>query len=59
VAGVEDLIQRIDDGHTGRVLDVQIIRRSGDAVYDLYCACGDEKYEFLDRASKPRSAVYQ
>jgi hypothetical protein len=59
VTGVEDLMQRIEDGHTYQVLDVRTIRRSGDAVYDLYCACGDEKYEFLDRASKPRSTVYQ
>jgi hypothetical protein len=40
-------VQRIEDGRTGQVLGVQAIERSGDAVCGLYCACGDEEYEFL------------
>jgi hypothetical protein len=48
VVGVEDLVQRIGDGHTGRVLSGWMIGRSGDAVYSLHCARGDEKREFLD-----------
>jgi hypothetical protein len=47
VTGVGDLVQRIRDGHTGRVLDGQTIARSGDAVCGLYRARGDEEHEFL------------
>jgi hypothetical protein len=36
--GVEDR-----DGHIGQVLDGWAIERSGDAVYDLHRARGDEK----------------
>jgi hypothetical protein len=39
VAGVGDLVQRIRDGRTCWILDGQMIGRSGDAVYDLHCAC--------------------
>jgi hypothetical protein len=42
---------------TGRVLSSQMIERSGDAVYGLHHAQGDEEQGFLGLASKPRSAV--
>jgi hypothetical protein len=41
VAGVEDLVQRIGDGHTGRVLGGQAVERSGDAVCSLHLTRGD------------------
>jgi hypothetical protein len=41
VAGVGDLVHRIGDGHTGRVLDGQAVKRSGGAVYGLHLARGD------------------
>jgi hypothetical protein len=47
VAGVGDLVQRIRDGRTDRVIDGWTIGRSGDAVCDLHCACGDEEHIFL------------
>jgi hypothetical protein len=47
MAGVGDLVQRIGDGRTGRVLSGQTIRRSGDDVCSLHCACGDEEHGFL------------
>jgi hypothetical protein len=47
MAGVEDLVQRIEDVHTGRVLDGRVIERSGDAVCGLYCACRVEERIFL------------
>jgi hypothetical protein len=47
VVGVEDLVQRIGDGRTGRVLSGQTIGRSGDAVCSLHRALGDEKRGFL------------
>jgi hypothetical protein len=47
VVGVEDLVQRIGDGHTGRVLSGRMIGRSGDAVYSLHRTRGDEKHGFL------------
>jgi hypothetical protein len=46
VAGVGDLMQRNGDGRTGRVLGGQVIERSGDAVYSLQRARGDEKCRF-------------
>jgi hypothetical protein len=42
VAGVGDLVQRIRDGRTGRVLGGRTIGGSGDAVCDLHRARGDE-----------------
>jgi hypothetical protein len=45
--GVGDLVQRIGDGHTGRVLGGRAIERSGDAVYGLHRARGDEERGFL------------
>jgi hypothetical protein len=46
--GVGNLVQRIRDGRTGRVLGVWMIGRSGDAVCGLHRACGDEESGFLD-----------
>jgi hypothetical protein len=37
VAGVEDLVSRIKDGRTGRVLSSRMIEKSGDAVCGLHC----------------------
>jgi hypothetical protein len=45
--GVGDLVQRIGDGRTGRVLDGRTIGRSGDTVCGLHRARGDEECEFL------------
>jgi hypothetical protein len=47
VVGVGDLVQRTGDGHTGRVLGGWRIERSGDTVYGLHRARGDEEREFL------------
>jgi hypothetical protein len=47
VPGVGDLVQRIEDGCTGRVLDGWTIRSSGDAMCGLYRAQGDDECEFL------------
>jgi hypothetical protein len=41
VAGVGDLVQRIGDGRTGRVLGGQTIERSGGAVCGLHLAHED------------------
>jgi hypothetical protein len=38
MAGVGDLVQRIEDGRTGRVLGGRAIERSGGAVCCLHCA---------------------
>jgi hypothetical protein len=40
VAGVGDLVQRIGDGHTGRVLSGRAVERSGGAVRGLHLARG-------------------
>jgi hypothetical protein len=42
IAGVADLVQRTEDGHTGRVLGGRAIERSGDVVCGLHRARGDE-----------------
>jgi hypothetical protein len=47
VAGVGDLVQRIRDGRTGRILDGRVIERSGGAVCGLHRAHGDEERGFL------------
>jgi hypothetical protein len=47
VARVEDLVQRIGDGHISRVLGGQTIGRSGDTVCGLHRARGDEEHGFL------------
>jgi hypothetical protein len=47
VTGVGDLMQRIEDGRTGRVLGGRTIERSGGAMCGLHHARGDEEREFL------------
>jgi hypothetical protein len=47
MAGVGDLVQRIGDGRTGRVLSGRVIERSGGAVCDMHRARGDEERMFL------------
>jgi hypothetical protein len=47
VTGVGDQVQRIGDGRTGWVLGGWMIGMSGDAVYGLYHARGDEEHMFL------------
>jgi hypothetical protein len=47
VARVGDLMQRTEDGHTGRVLGGRAIERSGGAICGLHRAYGDEEHEFL------------
>jgi hypothetical protein len=47
LAGVRDIVQRTENGHTGQVLGARTIERSGGAVCDLYRARGDEKRKFL------------
>jgi hypothetical protein len=44
---VGDVVQRIGDGRTGRVLGDGTIGRSGDAMCDLHRARGDEERGFL------------
>jgi hypothetical protein len=41
VAGVGDLVQRIGDGHTGRVLGGRTVERSGGTVCGLHLVRGD------------------
>jgi hypothetical protein len=41
VAGVGDLVQRTEDGRTGRVLGGQAVERSGGAVCGMHLARGD------------------
>jgi hypothetical protein len=41
VAEVGDLVQRIGDGRTGRVLSGRAVERSGGAMCGLHLACGD------------------
>jgi hypothetical protein len=57
MTGVGDLVQRIADGRTVRVLGARAIERSGSGVCDLHHARGDEECGFLGLASKPRSTV--
>jgi hypothetical protein len=47
MAGVGDLVQRIGDGRTDRVLDGQTVERSGDALCGMHHARGDEEPRFL------------
>jgi hypothetical protein len=47
VAVVGDLMQRIKDYCTGRILGGRAIERSGDAMCGLHRARGDKKREFL------------
>jgi hypothetical protein len=47
MAGVGDLVQRIRDGRTGRVLSGWAIERSSGTVCGLHRARGDEECGFL------------
>jgi hypothetical protein len=47
MAEVGDMVQRIGDGHTGRVLGGQMVERSGGVVCDLHRARGDDEHIFL------------
>jgi hypothetical protein len=47
MAGVGDLMQRIRDGRTYRVLSGRVIERSGGIMCGLHCARGDEERWFL------------
>jgi hypothetical protein len=47
MAGVEDLVQKIRDDHTGRVLGGRSIERSGDIMCGLHRTCGDEGMSFF------------
>jgi hypothetical protein len=47
MAGVGDLVQRIRDGRTGRVLSGWVIERSSGTVCGLHRARGDEECGFL------------
>jgi hypothetical protein len=47
VARVGDMVQKTGDGHTGWVLGGRTVKRSGDAVYNLHRARGDEELGFL------------
>jgi uncharacterized protein involved in tellurium resistance len=44
---VGDLVQRTGDDRTGRVLDGQTIKMSGDVVCSMQRARGDEEREFF------------
>jgi hypothetical protein len=59
VAGVGELVQSTEDGHTDQVLGGQRIGRSNDVVCSLHRARGAEDCGFLGGASKPRLTVYQ
>jgi hypothetical protein len=48
VTEVGDLVQRTEDGRTGRVLGDRVIEKSGDAVCGLHRARGDEECRFFD-----------
>jgi hypothetical protein len=41
MAGVGDLVQRIENDRTGRILGGREVERSGDAVCGLHLARGD------------------
>jgi hypothetical protein len=47
MARVGDLVQRIGDGRTGRVLSGRMIGRSGDTMCGLHRARGDDERVFL------------
>jgi hypothetical protein len=47
VAGVGDLVQRIGNGRTGRVLGGRAIERSGGAVCGMHRTRGDDERRFL------------
>jgi hypothetical protein len=47
VVGVGDLMQRIRDGRTSRILGGRMIGRSGDVICGLHRAHGDDERVFL------------
>jgi hypothetical protein len=47
MAGVGELVQRTENGHTDRVLGGRTIERSGGAVCDLHHTRGGDEHEFL------------
>jgi hypothetical protein len=47
MAGVGDLVQRTEDGRTGRVLGGRAVKRSVSTLCGLHRARGDEEHEFL------------
>jgi hypothetical protein len=47
VTGVGDMMQRIKDGRTDQELSGRMVERSGDVVYGLQHARGDEEHGFL------------
>jgi hypothetical protein len=47
VTGVGDLVQRIKDDCTGRILGGHAVKRSGDVVCGLHRVRGDETRMFL------------
>jgi hypothetical protein len=47
VAGVGDLVQRIEDGRTGQVFGGRVIKKLGGAVCGLHHVRRDEEREFL------------
>jgi hypothetical protein len=47
MVGIGDLVQRIGDGRTSRVLGGRTIERSGDAMCGLHHTRGDEEHGFL------------
>jgi hypothetical protein len=47
IAGVGNLMQRTENGRTGRVLGGRAIERSGGTVYGLHHAQLDKEREFL------------
>jgi hypothetical protein len=47
VAGVGDLMQRTEDGRTGRVLGGRAIERSGGTMCGLHHACEEKERVFL------------
>jgi hypothetical protein len=47
VVGVGDMVQRIGDGRTGRVLGGRSVERSGGAVCGLHLARGEYERGFL------------
>jgi hypothetical protein len=47
VTGVEDLVQRTRDCYIGRILGGRAIEMSGDDVYGLHRAPGDDEREFF------------
>jgi hypothetical protein len=48
VTEVRDLVQRIGDGRTSRILGGRAVKRSGSAVCSLYLTREDEERGFLD-----------